>query len=357
MSLSNKERFGKMVYTTNRLVQLKNEIDDELRRNPSIYPKDTLERLSSLIDSAWHFVVGDIRNGAHWILGSSTDNKINEQSLWGIAVLSHIEENRPQNKEQREQMQKFQDDNFDPLDGFLDIYGLLNEVENGQALIFKAHAITEDGIYAVRRYQDEFSACYEKFSKLMSDIQGVCFEAFSEHEIFAKAYLANEIFKIIYSQHCNNPHKIVREIALKQCWHHDLSRIMNIQEVSFDQVMQWHNDLYNKTFDGYCTDINLVLRIAMEIMGRRYNYKHQFEEMKTMLKDTKDVDIVSLQKLFKQNETLHDTREKEQQQKYSLDSQSSYLAGIYGYEFAEKWEKNAKEFHDKNEQKNTKKSS
>jgi len=351
MSLSDEERFSNIVWTTKHLVELKNQIDESIRNDPHIYPEDTLERLSSLIDSAWHLVVGDISNGAHWILGSSACNKVNEQSLWGIAVLHHIEENRPQNKEQEERMQKFEDDNFDPLDGFLDVYGLLYSVEPGHAMVFKAYALTENGVYAVRRYQDEFSAQYEKFSKLMSDIQGVCFEDFSGNEIFSKAYLANEIFQIIYSQHYNNPHKVVREIALKQCWHHNLSRIMKVQEVSFDQIMQWHKDLYEKTFDGYCTDINLVLRIAMEIMGRRYHYKHIFQEMQTMLKDTKDVDMNALQKLFERNEMLHDTKEKEDQKEYSLNSNSSYLGNIYGYEFSEKWEKDAKEFHDKNKPK------
>ena len=175
MGLSKDERYSGVIHAVNSLTKLG-------EGTPA-------EKFTSKL---WHALLGHVNNSSHWILGSSTYGsvKINGASVWERAICCHTEEVLED---------KMEDDNvFDATERFsiqeLVGYGS-REQEPANEKMFEVYQWTEQTIYYLRRYDDDMPKEFCDLNKLISDIQGACFDFFKEDEIFAKAYIVNKIIK------------------------------------------------------------------------------------------------------------------------------------------------------------------
>jgi hypothetical protein len=120
------------------------------------------------------------------------------------------------------------DDSKRPFDAteFCDIpYLLSNDRDEPAAGVFKIYGWTEQLIYYLRRYQDDFVKNYEVVSEIASDILGECFTIFSQHEQFARAYLIKEIMGILYGPaypYREDEWDIATRIMVNHNLHHDI---------------------------------------------------------------------------------------------------------------------------------------
>lgn len=321
MGLSNEERISQMIWACHHITE---EAKGVKRHKPDMGIGEDIESLMSLIDQIWPAMIGMNSNGLHWILGSSATSQVKSGSLWGEAISHHCSEERSKYDiwSRHEATSK-----FDPLNSCLSIEGLLRASRfNGELFEFtyKVYAYTESLTYALRRYRDEFFEDYRPLSDLVSKIQGACFTLFAKHQEFARAYMANEIFKKLFAN------TFFKELALSNHWQHDLSLIMNDYDVKFEQVSDWHLALHQEGIK--LKDQDFIL-IGLEIMGRRYHYDHQFENIKNAFREKGMVMSKSFTKQFKLNQKNYAKNEKEGHENYASNAKYQHMSAIHGYDY------------------------
>jgi len=309
MGLSNEERFERIAWGIMRMSRL----GRQLSKLDAYDQHGDIEHLVGLIDNLWPAFLNSKSNGTYWIIGGDSDNQITStDSLWASAVTYHCEEACREDPWEAGELP------FNPLRGFLDIEGLLNNLGHDSCLrlVFLIQRETENLVYALRRYDDEFLTSLSDLSNLVSRVQGTCFAIFGNSSEISVAYLANEIFTLMYRN------EVFKEIALQQHWHHNLSRIM---EVSVEDVMKWHKRIYTKRL----STASLIV-MALQIMGRNYHYDHQLQELCDYL-DKHDVSTVGVKRVFPRNVRAHDKREKESRECYRKDKDDGHLFAIHGF--------------------------
>lgn len=284
MSLSNEERQTKLYWSLHHLVQ-------ESHNLPTTgYEHEKYDRLRDLCSQMWFSFLGHTSNGGHWFAGSSATNNIGKpNSPWAVALLNHFNTDRAKGKkdwmdEAREREQADFDEQYDidrdladrPNDSIardaMDIDNLLKHIEDdgkGLAATYLIYAYTENLVYALRRYDDEFRDGYPVLNKLIADIQGECFGLFSANENYAKAYLLNQILDGLYAY--GNP---VAKLAWHQCWHHKLPGV--IRHADLAKIRKWHLSLTKDPKKVTPTD---WVVLALEMMGPTYEYEHSFKEL------------------------------------------------------------------------------
>ena len=195
MGLSDETRVNYIYWSLLRLNRLNRNIDN--LKIPSI-DKEEIAPLCKFIDSLWHIFIGSQSNDSHWIFGSGSDRRITKDSLspWAIAIKYRCseavkeDEDSDSNNELR--------DKFNPFDSFLSIQGLIRSKNKLNSLIFQVYQEAEQLIYPLRRYDDDFLKYFEELNKVVSAIQGFCFDRFSSYDDFSKAYMLHHICVILY---------------------------------------------------------------------------------------------------------------------------------------------------------------
>jgi len=260
MSLSDQERRTNIYWAINRA----------MGNSAELAALKSFARLQELCDQLWFSFLGRHSNGAHWFFGSSAVNRIEEpNSPWAVALIDHFEKDRAKKDTHQEDPNQTNPDNDDDdKDHFISITNMLRKAEpNALAAVYMIYAETENIIYALRRYRDDFLANYPALDKLVADIQGQCFTIFTQYDEFAKAYLMNQIMvNFIYAR--NSP---IRRIAVYQCWHHNISRPM--QHATLRQVREWHLAL---TKDPNPTN---MITITLEMMGPSYHHEQELKDL------------------------------------------------------------------------------
>lgn len=264
MGLSNEERRAKMTWAANHLTQLASSLPDEGWNSAS--EKHSYKRLKDLCGQVWHAMLGGTFNGAHWLLGSSASNPIKDsESPWAVALEHHFRDSREGKgwlEEAREERHKAYEeaDDKDALvspwdeknaEDAIAIASLLKKLEVEADLdeayaptaldkVFLIYAQTENMSYGLRRYPDKMLADFPKLDKLVSDIQGECFNCFQKDSRYALAYLFNQIL----DSHFNNYGNPIRELAIKQGWMVRMAsrarERLSRHELKLDAVREWH---------------------------------------------------------------------------------------------------------------------
>lgn len=350
MGLSNEERQTKLYRSIHHLVQ-------ESRNLPiDGYVNERYKRLRTLCDQMWFAFLGRQSNGGHWFAGSSATNQIGEpNSPWAVALIDHFDIDRARDKkdwmdeaqerekaEYDEQWEKDRDLADMPDDGFiersLDIDKLLLCVEGGKGLAatYLIYAYTENLIYALRRYDDEFRAGYPVLDKLIADIQGECFGIFTTNGEYAKAYLLNQILDGLYDY--QNP---VAKLARCQFWHHHLTRAM--RHASLKDMRAWHLELTKDPKKVTPTDWVVV---AFGIMGPACEYEHQFKDL-IRIAGKRDIPLDEARCRVAFDACLKAKKEKSESSsnKYTVDAAYKHMTAIHGQDEAHKniWEPAHKE--------------
>jgi hypothetical protein len=177
MGLSYDERYDGMVHAVNEMVKIG-------KKTP----------MSKLTGKLWHALIGCDHKSNFWLTGgcSSTDVKINGSSVWERAITHHTSDILSEDQADSDDVDNVLEDN-------LSIQKLLKYGKPSDVKVFNLYEWTEQAIYYLRRYNDEMLNSFSKLDKLISDIQGACFNYFKKDDIFAKAYIANKIFKHLYT--------------------------------------------------------------------------------------------------------------------------------------------------------------
>ena len=311
------------------------------------------DRLRSLCDQVWFAFLGSASNGAHWFLGSSATNEIGKpNSPWSLALMDHFETDRARTgpkdwlEEATEAAKKAYDEAEDPdlVDNpddkhqrnSIDISSLLGHVEQpGLKATYLIYAYTENVTYALRRYDDDFRAGYPTLDKLITDIQGACFEIFTKHEEFAAAYLLNQILEKLYGY--ENP---VKCFAMKQHWHHHLYKPMR---GPLADIRRWHLTIVDKGDKMTPTDWVVM---ALEMMGGSYEYEHQLKEMYRIAKKRDiELDKERIDATFDKCVKLHKAESKGHTDEYRNDREYEHINAVHGRDAAGRlrpWKRRAK---------------
>lgn len=269
------------------------------------------------------------KNSSHWILGSSATNTVTWEtgSTWGVAINHHCK-GILEEKEERE------NDTFDAFDGFLDIPGLLSQTNMCSKSVYEITAWIEQGIYHLRRYDDELLKDLNQLSDLFSKIQGECFDIFIEHQIYATAYVLNIVCKLIYGD--TYPYRTaewdcVTKFIQQTNSHHDLGRMMQPQDTDMKQLAELHVKLQRAKKANKLTKM-MRLEAFFKLAGRRFHYDHQFKVLLNLIKNVKEfkqADIKKLKQLFADCKKQHEDNEKQSQKNYASEQLSPL--SIYGF--------------------------
>jgi hypothetical protein len=273
------------------------------------------DHLIQLIDQLWHGLLSKNSNGLHWIIGSSADNLITSETLtpWGVAINQHCHGLTRDNWYKSEPKDK---DFFDAFDGYLDIPGLLNSASPSYKAVFDIYAWSEQAIYHLRRYDDELLKSFDSLSKLLSDVQGVCFKLFRDTEAYPAAYMLNQILKIVYGPSYPYDSKkwdAVTTVIQKFNMQHYLSRMM--RAIDLKALAKMHVMLHKAKKTQM-----LRMTAALKLAGHEFCYDHQLKDLKEALKkdrEFKAADIKKVEALFRVNQTAHKKHEEQQRSKPS----------------------------------------
>lgn len=312
MSLSHETRIRGLYHDINRMVELADNLKEN--SNECWYPK----KLIDLVDQLWHAFLGKTYNSSHWLLGSSASNTIKSNTLtpWGAAINHHCND---LNAEEENSIE------FNVFDGFLDISGLLGQVQGEYQTVYDIFSLSEQVIYNLRRYKDSLLNELDNLSKVISDINGECFNLFLKNDIYARAYVLHEITKMLYRS--PYPYQKEKWDPLTKCLdrdasHHDLSRMIQPRDGDLKTLSEIHIKLHKAKEENKLT---LMLRTEafMQLAGRRYHYDHSFNELiKTLKRNLKTSEIQKLKGLFEKCKKDHDEDEKQSYENYEQEQRS-----------------------------------
>lgn len=288
MGLSNNERFEKIAYSiTNILAQAENLKDDYL-----------YSKIKILIDDLWPNFLGKSANRTFWITGGGFDSRsFSEGSLLCLAFKEQISQKEDYSDNEDEEGEY--NDSFKAMkvvDNMLKITTLANNQE--LAAIIEIHQWIENLTYALCRYDDDFSKNLWPLNKIVRKIQGELFDIIRGNSDFYRAWLlANIVDKCVNVYDKND---FVAKWVRKQNIHHDL-RLMGNQEHKLEELQEVYFDLQPKNTEEIGVEKRLF--ILLVLCGRRYEYDHQFKELKEMAEtynqdSNQKISLDKLQEIF-----------------------------------------------------------
>lgn len=303
MGLSDQERNEKLYWACHNLTERD-------RNLPAEVALLDLRPLRTAIGQLWPAFLRHNSRTTHWLLGSSATNTVTEaDSPWSAALLGHFQ------KAQQDES-KLKGDDFDPFDGLLNIEGLLTHSHlRGTADVWAIFAWSEEATYALRRYDDSYLEKHRELDNALSIVQGVCYGVFQADEIFACAYLLNQILVKLYQD------KDLAKVFTEGYWHHALSRPITDHD-PLRTVMKWDRALIEaKTPQDR-------IQIAIEIVGRKAD---KFGCLKSI--PPKWLEAGAIQKLLHRAEKLRETKKHEDDTYYSHEIEEATRAAVHGYDY------------------------
>jgi hypothetical protein len=321
MGLSNEERLSGLFYDINQMVCLGNQLKDHSEDYG--YP----ETLVSFVGDLWDAFLGQNHNAAHWIIGSSASNPVTwgTVSSWGIAINHHCHGLMKEDSLEPEKV------DFDAFDGFLDITGLLGQVRGPYKQIYEIYAYSEQAVYHLRRYEDPLLKSLSRLSKVISDIQGDCFNLFKDEDVYARAYILSNITKKLYDPlypYQKDKWDPLTVFMDKNAIHHNLSRIIQPRDGDLKALAELDIKLHRIEKKGKLSIIDRAETMLI-LAGRRFHYDRIFKDLITAIKKSVTTkDIALLTKLFNECKKQHEEDEKQEQKNYQEDQYSPL--SIYG---------------------------
>lgn len=282
MGLSNQERFAKIAYSISGIKNQSTKLKNDYR----------YARLRNLCDQLWVSFLGARKNCGFWIFGGGFDCSYFEgDSLLGLAMKEHVvrDEEMPPIKEGKDVSYKDSLECMETIDNMLRITTLSDDSEI--SAIIEINQWIENSVYALNRYEDEFSKELREFNKVICDIQGELFEIFSSNSDFYKVWLLKNIINKcvnIYSRE-----DFVAKWVRAQNMHHDFRMSSKHDLAELQEV--WFNLQPKKSLD---ISAETRLLILMAIAGRSYHYDHKFKELSKMIEAHNEIsdDKISIKK-------------------------------------------------------------
>jgi hypothetical protein len=287
MSLSDEERLTGMYWAVKRMHTIAYG-----ERFASGF-KDTKDyaRLISLVGDLWHGLLGREANTTHWLLGSSATGVVTRETsgVWGEAIRGVY---RDAVEEEDEVIRRVANE-FDPFKEYLSIGGLIED--HDMRKVYDLFAWSEQLAYYLRRYEDDnLVGEYAALSKTLSDIQGECFQIFTDEETFAKAYFLHRTLIHIYGDfYVPEKRDVVTKWLCEDNMHHDLSRPVSVYGEDLKWVIDLHHEIAEARAEGKLTK-QMRLMAALKIAGRRFHYTYKHEELRRRLVGDSDFDLLAI---------------------------------------------------------------
>jgi len=321
LGLSDEERINKVVWAVNALAsngrKLRKLVESKDYDDIPYGSSEEAAALVGYLDQVWHAYLGAGSNGMFWIIGGDHNNPVEKPGApWSTAIIAQCERNRPLPADTVSWDELAGKQPFDPFDNFLDVRGLLPL--DYHKLIFDTYAWTEQLVYALRRYRDKLLAGFPALDKLISDIQGCCFDLFQKQEAFGRAYVGSRLLKALYE---TDPR--VKEIFLELCFHHDLGP--GIREGRLKDVIAWDH----WRLDHKATPQNAIV-LALRISGRRFKHAHKLRQI---IEKTRGMGVREkvLQREFDKCLKASQEEEESSRKRYSQNRDWDALEAIHGY--------------------------
>ena len=234
MGLSNKERLVGMYSSIKNLMDIYHRYTGD--RQIKAYIQQQYVGVFDLVNQLWHAFLGRHSNSLHWFMGSSSINTVTDEPYtpWETAVCGHLEK-AIRGIDGIDDI----DDIDDIIEGpkvfdalrFVSLTYLVTRGEQGNALgyVVEVYQEAEQLLYYLRRYPDDFLEENTEVSKILSQIMGECFRAFTDCSDVAKAYVIREIMRMLYGVYYpynKSKWDVVTQFMQAEHIHHDLSRLM-----------------------------------------------------------------------------------------------------------------------------------
>lgn len=289
MGLSEESRLRGTYWSIQNISKKKSDYLESINGN-----KSKALNLINLIDQLWHAFLGKNCNTGLWCSGPSCENTVNwnTSTPWGIAInhychgLIHAEEDDiiPSKLSQLP---------FNAFDGFLGIEDLLYKADPLYAFVFYVYTQSEQLAYYVRRYDDNGMGL-TSLNKLISDIQGECFNQFIDSmtgSIFARAYLLNllcekYVYGDIYPDQVEGK-DVILDWIITTGIHHSISKVMELQENGNEllkSLAQWHKKLYKQNNSILPFD---RLMLILDLCGSSFHSQNDFNNLLTLINQHK----------------------------------------------------------------------
>ncbi len=330
MGLSNQERTRKILYGVRGMVEKAEKLE---KQASDAYPDENkILRLAKFCNSLWPALMGKTSNGAHWLIGSSSSNLVlsENEDLWSIAVCSSLPEVNEGDVIPSKDELYLSKLEWHPLKERLNIESLLGD--NAISTVCSIYKISEDIVYALRRYDDDYLSSKKEFSDLIASIQGTCFSILYNNKEFTICYVVNQICNILYADKYrfdeDKYEDVVDEWLHTSNMHHDIIRVIGRKGENLEWIVKQH--LILLASEGIDLKRNRVL-VALRMSGRKYHYSHQHKSLFEILKKDKDMQDESfLAEVSKELEACKKAKiedEESSQKEYKEENKASCLYG------------------------------
>lgn len=295
MGLSNGERFNGVCDVVSAMAELR-------------FSEYNVISLNKVLRKLWSSLLASNSNGSYWFAGGSLDNNhLDEVGLITAAFTSATNDQKPLNAEYA----KLAENN--PWWKFRDDY-----LPNGQKLLgddrdrgklYKLFRMTESYFYYANRYSDKLSKRLQPTSRLVADIQGFCYKVFSNDPLYMYAWMMENILDRVFPHNAD----MLTDWMIKQNLHHDFVVDHNTDG---KMVMELFKET-QKTLLSLSSQRRI--EIALKLMGRRYQYQHQYDQLYKMIEvhnknkqNKKDkIDLEVIKSLCNACKQMHDENKKE----------------------------------------------
>jgi hypothetical protein len=250
MGLSNEERYNKIIYSINNIVELSDSLSQDTAK------------LKKLAGSLWYAFLKKDSNGAFWIFGSELSNDyMPAGSLVGAAFEAHKPHKEAFEADSEEDTYY---DHYKVLKHFVDIEQLLDKEKRAVLLI---HLHTQNIAYALCRYKDEFMDRFEDLNFLIRTMQGECFNLMKEDNDYVHAWMLHNLCDKVYTMKEDD---IVNQWWTNDCNSHDI----RIHHDKFDEVF----NLFKK-YQFRTLTVQDRIDITLVLMGAKYGeFEHQHKK-------------------------------------------------------------------------------
>ena len=322
MGLSDGERRNKIVWAIRGIRiesrGLRGDLDDLYS-----FDQDAIKELLQLIDELWHSFLGKRRNSSFWLFGGDYSNPVTHEGLggpWSTAIHHHLEENREEPGVIR-MPDMDRDRPFDPFKHSLGMDDLIPK--KWQQKVASIYHWTEQLSYALRRYDDGMRRGLADLDKLISDMQGCCFEIFSGHEGFAEAYMGEKLAEVVWKHTCPYQEDPYTQALRDLNFHHDLAA--GLRKLSLKKMIKLHRWWLERK----PTDQNRLV-LGLRIAGGKFHYDHQCQKL---IEKTRGLGIrkKKIEREFAKCKRLHEKHQKEDRTSYREDRELYEMTAIHGW--------------------------
>lgn len=239
MGLSDNERYRNILYTAKHLYTLKETWKKEIEYS-KYYLDQNCQKLLNVVEDLWNVIFNNDSNSIHWIIGSSSANKITtdeQRTPWEVAIVNSLE-NIHKEDSFFSSDEEYNNKHFPLMEHIISA-----SYDKNLRHVYKIYQYAESFSYSLRRYNDDFRKSFSSLDKLLNEIYGICFCIFDANEDFAKAYLINEIKDLLYGQHYpynEKEYDIVTQLMVKHNCKYDFTYLIKLPLVDISNI---HIDL------------------------------------------------------------------------------------------------------------------